>query len=124
MPRWQDLRGRFRVIIQSGIIGTFIGILPGLGADMGAWISYDAAKRTSREREKYGKGSIEGVIAAETGNNAVVPGSLIPVIALGLPGSARCRDHHGGAVPARPASPGRPSCSTMSACSNTWSSAW
>ncbi len=45
------------------------------------------AKRTSREREKYGKGSYEGVVAAETGNNAVVPGSLIPVIALGLPGS-------------------------------------
>jgi putative tricarboxylic transport membrane protein len=78
---------RTRVILQSGVIGTFIGILPGLGADMGAWISYDMAKRTSRERDKYGKGSYEGVVAAETGNNAVVPGSLIPVIALGLPGS-------------------------------------
>lgn len=87
VPRWRDIVGRFRVILQSGVIGTFIGILPGLGADMGAWISYAAAKRTSREREKYGKGSYEGVIAAETGNNAVVPGSLIPVIALGLPGS-------------------------------------
>jgi putative tricarboxylic transport membrane protein len=87
VPSWDDLKGRLRVIVQSGVIGTFIGILPGLGADMGAWISYDAAKRTSREREKYGKGSMEGVIAAETGNNAVVPGSLIPVIALGLPGS-------------------------------------
>jgi putative tricarboxylic transport membrane protein len=87
IPSWADLKGRFRVIFQSGVIGTFVGILPGLGADMGAWISYDAAKRTSRERAKYGKGSMEGVIAAETGNNAVVPGSLIPVIALGLPGS-------------------------------------
>jgi putative tricarboxylic transport membrane protein len=54
---------------------------------MGAWISYDVANRTSRERDKYGKGTYEGVVAAETGNNAVVPGSLIPVIALGLPGS-------------------------------------
>jgi putative tricarboxylic transport membrane protein len=87
IPSWSDLWGRARVILQSGVIGTFIGILPGLGADMGAWVSYDVAKRTSRERAKYGKGSMEGVIAAETGNNAVVPGSLIPVIALGLPGS-------------------------------------
>jgi putative tricarboxylic transport membrane protein len=87
VPRWRDIVGRTRVILQSGVIGTFIGILPGLGADMGAWVSYDAAKRTSRERDKYGKGSYEGIIAAETGNNAVVPGSLIPVIALGLPGS-------------------------------------
>jgi putative tricarboxylic transport membrane protein len=87
VPRWREIVGRTRVILQSGVIGTFIGILPGLGADMGAWISYDVAKRTSRERDKYGKGSYEGVVAAETGNNAVVPGSLIPVIALGLPGS-------------------------------------
>ena len=87
VPRWGEIVGRLRVIFQSGAIGTFVGILPGLGADMGAWVSYDAAKRTSRERDKYGKGSYEGVVAAETGNNAVVPGSLIPVIALGLPGS-------------------------------------
>lgn len=88
LPSWCDFRGRFRVMLQSGIIGTIIGILPGLGADMGAWASYAAAKRTSKNPELYGKGSMEGVIAAETGNNAVIPGSLIPTIALGLPGSA------------------------------------
>lgn len=88
LPTLADLKGKVRVSLQSGIIGTFIGILPGLGADMGAWVAYDAAKRTSKEPEKFGTGSIEGVVAAETGNNAVVPGSLIPVIALGLPGSA------------------------------------
>jgi putative tricarboxylic transport membrane protein len=87
-PRWEDIKGKFRVIFQSGIIGTFVGILPGLGADVGGWAAYGAAKRTSREPEMYGKGSIEGVTAAETGNNAVVPGSFIPMIALGLPGSA------------------------------------
>ena len=88
IPSWSELKGRFRLIFQSGLIGTFIGVLPGLGADMGAWVSYDAAKRTSKTPEKFGHGSMEGVMAAETGNNAVVPGSLIPVIALGLPGSA------------------------------------
>jgi putative tricarboxylic transport membrane protein len=87
MPTLEDLKGRVRVVLQSGVIGSIVGILPGLGADMGAWISYVLAKRTSRKPELYGKGSTEGVIAAETGNNAVVPSSLIPVIALGLPGS-------------------------------------
>jgi putative tricarboxylic transport membrane protein len=75
MPTLEDLKGRMRVVLQSGVIGSFVGILPGLGADMGAWISYVFAKRTSRNPELYGKGSTEGVIAAETGNNAVVPGS-------------------------------------------------
>ncbi|MGI9424171.1 MAG: tripartite tricarboxylate transporter permease [Hyphomicrobiaceae bacterium] len=88
IPRWADIRGKFRVIFQSGIIGTFVGILPGLGADVGGWAAYGAAKRASKEPEEYGKGSIEGVTAAETGNNAVIPGSFIPMIALGLPGSA------------------------------------
>lgn len=88
LPRWSDISNRFRVMLQSGIIGTFVGVLPGLGADVGGWAAYSAAKRTSKEPEGYGKGSMEGVIAAETGNNAVIPGSLIPMIALGLPGSA------------------------------------
>ena len=88
IPPLAEFKGRIRVVLQSGFIGTFIGILPGLGADMGGWAAYDAAKRTSKNPEKFGHGAMEGVIAAETGNNAVVPGSLIPVIALGLPGSA------------------------------------
>ena len=88
IPRFADLKGKIRLILQSGVVGTFVGMLPGLGADMGAWASYDLGRRTSKVAHNYGKGEIEGVIAAETGNNAVVPGSLIPVIALGLPGSA------------------------------------
>jgi len=88
LPTLDDVKGRLRIVLQSGVVGSFAGILPGLGADMGAWMSYVLGKRTSRHPEDYGKGSTEGVIAAETGNNAVVPSSLIPVIALGLPGSA------------------------------------
>ena len=53
-----------------------------------AWSSYAAAKRASREREQFGKGSIEGLMAAETGDNAAIPGALIPALALGIPGSA------------------------------------
>jgi putative tricarboxylic transport membrane protein len=65
-----------------------IGIVPGVGEDIGAWVSYAAARRKSKEREKFGKGSIEGLMAAETGNNAVVSGAIIPVLTLAIPGSA------------------------------------
>jgi putative tricarboxylic transport membrane protein len=53
-----------------------------------AWSSYAAAKRASKEPEKFGKGSIEGLMAAETGDNACVPGAVIPVLTLAMPGSA------------------------------------
>jgi putative tricarboxylic transport membrane protein len=55
---------------------------------MAAWISYDVAKRTSKEAAEFGNGSVEGLLAAETGNNACVPGAIIPVLALAIPGSA------------------------------------
>ncbi|MEM9224229.1 MAG: tripartite tricarboxylate transporter permease, partial [Pseudomonadota bacterium] len=60
----------------------------GVGEDIGAWASYAAARRTSRERDEFGKGSVEGLTAAETGNSAVVPGALIPALTLAVPGSA------------------------------------
>jgi putative tricarboxylic transport membrane protein len=75
-------------IVRSGAIGTGIGIIPGVGEDIGAWGSYAAAKRLSPERAQFGKGSVEGLTASETGNSAVVPGSLIPTLTLGIPGSA------------------------------------
>ena len=88
IPDLADL-WRYKVtIVRSGIIGTLVGIIPGVGEDIGAWGSYAAAKRTSKEADKFGSGSHEGLIAAETGNSAVVPGSLIPAITLAVPGSA------------------------------------
>ena len=59
-----------------------------MGEDIGAWASYATAKKSSKEADQFGKGSYEGLIAAETGNSAVVPGSLIPAITLAVPGSA------------------------------------
>jgi putative tricarboxylic transport membrane protein len=59
-----------------------------VGEDMGAWASYAAAKRFSPEREQFGKGSVEGMMAAETGDNAAIPGAIIPALALAVPGSA------------------------------------
>ncbi len=88
IPRLPDLARYWRTIFRSGLIGVFVGILPGVGEDMASWSSYAAAKRASREREKFGKGSVDGLMAAETGDNAAVPGALIPALALGIPGSA------------------------------------
>jgi putative tricarboxylic transport membrane protein len=88
LPRIRDVFQYWRTILRSGVIGVFIGILPGVGEDMAAWSSYAAARRASREKEQFGKGSIEGLMAAETGDNAAVPGAMIPALALGIPGSA------------------------------------
>jgi len=88
LPRLRDVLQHWRTIIRSGFIGTFIGIVPGVGEDVASWSSYAAAKRASKEPEKFGKGSVEGLMAAETGDNACVPGAMIPVLALQVPGSA------------------------------------
>src|SRR5690606_8365701 len=69
-------------------IGTFVGIIPGVGEDVGSWSSYAAAKKFSKNPEEFGKGSQEGLIAAETGDNAVVSAAMIPTLTLALPGSA------------------------------------
>jgi putative tricarboxylic transport membrane protein len=88
IPKVMDVLRYWRTIIRSGLIGTFMGLVPGVGEDVGAWSSYAAAKRASEEKEKFGKGSMEGLMAAETGNNAAVPGAIIPVLTLQVPGSA------------------------------------
>lgn len=75
-------------IVRSGLIGTFIGAIPGVGEDVAAWLSYDTAKKASRHPETFGKGNIEGVLAAECANNAAIGGAMIPLLTLAVPGSA------------------------------------
>ena len=88
VPRIADVLKYWKTIFRSGAIGVWIGILPGLGEDAAAWSSYAAARRASKEKEEFGKGSIEGLMAAETGEASSVPGAIIPVLTLALPGSA------------------------------------
>jgi putative tricarboxylic transport membrane protein len=88
IPRFADMWRYKRSIARSGLIGTGVGIIPGVGEDIGAWVSYAAAKRASKEADTFGRGSAEGLIAAETGNNAAIPGAIIPVLTLAIPGSA------------------------------------
>lgn len=83
---WKEYLSVFATILKSSGIGTFIGALPGLGSSTAAFMAYGEAKRTSKNPEKYGKGSIEGIAAAESANNAVCGSSLIPMLTLGIPG--------------------------------------
>ncbi len=82
---FRDCKGN---MIRSSIIGTIVGILPGAGGEIASIISYNEAKRWDRNRDKFGTGVIEGVCASETANNATIGGSLIPMLTLGIPGSA------------------------------------
>lgn len=90
LPPVREIAKYWKTIIRSGVVGTFIGAVPGVGEDIASWVSYDLAKRGAKpeEAEKFGKGSVEGLLAAETGNNACIPGAIIPVLTLAVPGSA------------------------------------
>ena len=83
----RDFKQQAVNLIRSSLIGTGVGILPGIGASIGSVIAYTVAKNTSKTPEKFGTGSEEGIIASEAANNATVGGALIPLIAMGIPGS-------------------------------------
>ncbi len=82
-----DLRRQAFNLVRSSLIGTWIGMLPGIGSTTAAIASYIAARTFSRHPEKFGKGYEDGIVAAETANNAAVNGALVPLITLGIPGS-------------------------------------
>lgn len=88
LPRFREVFQYWRTVLRSGAIGVLTGLMPGVGEDAGAWMSYAAAKAVSKEREQFGKGSIDGLMAAETGDMSSIPGHIIPCLALGIPGSA------------------------------------
>ena len=76
------------VFFRSSVIGTVIGIVPGVGGATAPFVAYAAAKQTSPNPETFGTGRIEGVIAPESSSNAKEGGALVPTLALGIPGSA------------------------------------
>jgi len=84
---FRDLKRNGVNMIRSSFIGTGIGILPGIGASIGSVVAYTTAKNMSKTPEEFGKGSEEGIIASEAANNATVGGALVPLIAMGIPGS-------------------------------------
>lgn len=84
---WKELKGCIGTLFRSSFIGAFIGVLPGLGAAVAPFIAYGAAKNASKNPEEFGKGSLQGIAAPESSNNAVVGAALIPLFTLGIPGS-------------------------------------
>jgi len=83
---WREFKGSFRHMIRGGFVGLILGIIPGLGATPSAFVSYERAKRSSSHPEEFGNGSLEGVAAAEAGNNGVNGATLLPLLTLGIPG--------------------------------------
>ena len=81
-----DLRKTFKTIIRGSAIGVILGAIPGIGGAPAAFLSYSEAKRTSKNGDNFGNGEIEGVAAAESGNNGTAGATLIPLLALGIPG--------------------------------------
>lgn len=84
---WAEFKSCMRTMIRSSLIGTGIGAVPGIGAIVAGFLGYGAAKRASKEPEAFGTGKLEGVAAAEAANSAVMGANLIPLLALGIPGS-------------------------------------
>ncbi|MBS3943090.1 MAG: tripartite tricarboxylate transporter permease, partial [Dethiobacter sp.] len=83
---WPEFKSCLPAMGIGSIIGTWIGILPGLGQPIACFLSYGFAKQRSKNPELFGKGSLEGVAAAESGNNAVNGPAMVPMLALGIPG--------------------------------------
>lgn len=87
LPSREDYRKIWKTVLRSSGIGTFIGILPAEGATVASMIGYSEAKRWSKNKEEFGKGSIEGIAGAESANNAATGGAMVPTMVLGIPGS-------------------------------------
>lgn len=87
-PSKSDLKTILPTIIRGGLTGTFIGIIPGAGGDISAFISYDMERRFSKHPELFGTGLPEGIAAPESSNNGTTGGALIPLLTLGIPGDA------------------------------------
>lgn len=84
---WAEYKKLFPTIMRSTGIGSAIGILPGIGTTVASYLSYITAKRRSPQPEKFGTGVLEGIAAAEAGNNAVNGPNLVPLVTLGIPGN-------------------------------------
>lgn len=83
---WLDFKRCLKSIFRGSAIGVVLGAIPGIGAAPSAFLSYSEARRASPNRDNFGKGELEGVAAAEAGNNGVAGATLIPLLSLGIPG--------------------------------------
>ncbi len=87
LPSREDYKRIWKTVLRSCGIGTFIGVLPAEGATVASMIGYSEARRWSKHKEEFGKGSVEGIAGAEAANNAATGGAMVPTMVLGIPGS-------------------------------------
>lgn len=83
----KEFFGNTRTLLRGSLIGIGVGAMPGLGAPVASFMSYDQAMKRSKKKEEFGKGSLEGIGASESANSSVVASSLIPLFVLGIPGN-------------------------------------
>ncbi|AYE85331.1 tripartite tricarboxylate transporter permease [Sulfitobacter sp. D7] len=88
IPTRQDIKECWKPTLRGSVVGSFVGILPGAGPTLAAFLAYAFEKRVSRTPEKFGRGAIEGISAPEAANNASTQAAFIPTLALGIPGDA------------------------------------
>jgi len=88
MPGRKEVLALKRSILQSSVLGTIIGVVPGAGATIAAFIAYNEARRVSKKPEEFGHGSLEGIAAPAAAAGGSVGGALVPLLTLGIPGSA------------------------------------
>jgi len=86
MPRGKELKGLWKVILGSSILGTIIGIIPATGGSIASFMAYNETKRFSKDPDSFGKGNLAGIAAPEAANNATTGGAMIPLITMGIPG--------------------------------------
>ena len=84
----KEFFGQWWNCLRSSLIGTFIGILPGIGGSVCNLLAYGVAKKSSKYPEKFGTGIIDGIVASEASNNACIGGTMVPLLTLGIPGDA------------------------------------
>lgn len=88
--RWRgvlDVAHNWWLVLRSSLLGTWIGILPGMGSTTAIWLAYGHAVQTSKDKDRFGKGDVRGVIAPEAANNASDAGDFVLTLAFGVPGS-------------------------------------
>lgn len=84
----KEFFGQLPNALRSGLIGVFVGVLPGIGGSVCNLLAYGVAKKSSKYPEKFGTGIIDGIVASETSNNACIGGTMVPLLTLGIPGDA------------------------------------
>jgi putative tricarboxylic transport membrane protein len=88
LPSWQDWLASRLPILRGSVIGFVVGVLPGAGATLASFISYGVEKKVAKDPSRFGHGAIEGVAAPEAANNSATAGAMVPLLTLGIPGSA------------------------------------